>query len=550
MYPIALEKQYQKFFIQEFNRVALAYTNDIIAKLNRELKTDSKPLNDFEYEIISFKSDIKNWNRDSINSNKIIEFFYPYIRTDSDDFSRLDSITQMHIFLTEIREKYGNKIDSGILARKIEKHYRLIDAWSRDKTNEAIKKIYTRLNTPQQPAVTGRATPKNMPGELWMPAINLRKNFSEGLIHDVVKQNVSLINQAYSDHFNDITSIVKEGLKAGKGSRTIAAELMERTGVNQSKAKFWARDQASKFFGETTRIRQKEAGIPGYVWRTVGGRRTRDSHLALEGTYHDWNNPPMVQSGRSSRALHPGEDYNCRCWAEPALGPEAAERDYKIPADDNYFENIRPGIKPAYFGSVGDNSLTGRTIIKIDNPGLKRNVEGTISAIGKLIKIDTEKIKPLTVVQMDAADPYFSNSLGYHFKSGHIAIKPGPFDKTTLIHEFFHWIDIKVLPPSSRKEYQNIIKVIQKSDACSRLKRLKTITRDSGTREYLEYLMTPKELFARAMEQYISRSGIDADITRQFQDKFADMEIQYWIDNDFENIYYLIDSMFKELGWK
>ena len=46
-----------------------------------------------------------------------------------------------------------------------------------------------------------------------------------------------------------------------------------------------------------------------YIWRTVGDDRVRSKHAEREGEIFNWHVPP--EGG------HPGEDYNCRCWAEP-----------------------------------------------------------------------------------------------------------------------------------------------------------------------------------------------------------------------------------------
>ncbi len=43
-----------------------------------------------------------------------------------------------------------------------------------------------------------------------------------------------------------------------------------------------------------------------YIWRTVGDGRVRGQHAALAGQQRQWNDSP-----------DPGEDFNCRCWAEP-----------------------------------------------------------------------------------------------------------------------------------------------------------------------------------------------------------------------------------------
>tara|TARA_B100001248_G_scaffold201654_1_gene155893 strand:- start:346 stop:621 length:276 start_codon:yes stop_codon:yes gene_type:complete len=46
-----------------------------------------------------------------------------------------------------------------------------------------------------------------------------------------------------------------------------------------------------------------------YIWRTSGDDKVRTSHAMREGKVFSWDNPP--EGG------HPGEDYGCRCTAEP-----------------------------------------------------------------------------------------------------------------------------------------------------------------------------------------------------------------------------------------
>lgn len=46
-----------------------------------------------------------------------------------------------------------------------------------------------------------------------------------------------------------------------------------------------------------------------YLWRTAGDDKVRGEHGARAGKTFTWNNPPDDE--------HPGDDYNCRCWAEP-----------------------------------------------------------------------------------------------------------------------------------------------------------------------------------------------------------------------------------------
>lgn len=46
-----------------------------------------------------------------------------------------------------------------------------------------------------------------------------------------------------------------------------------------------------------------------YIWRTRGDNKVRASHAANNGKLFSWDSPPPTG--------HPGEDYGCRCTAEP-----------------------------------------------------------------------------------------------------------------------------------------------------------------------------------------------------------------------------------------
>jgi len=50
-----------------------------------------------------------------------------------------------------------------------------------------------------------------------------------------------------------------------------------------------------------------------YIWRTTGDDKVRPSHAANEGKIFAWAKPPATG--------HSGEDYNCRCTAEPYISP-------------------------------------------------------------------------------------------------------------------------------------------------------------------------------------------------------------------------------------
>jgi SPP1 gp7 family putative phage head morphogenesis protein len=68
--------------------------------------------------------------------------------------------------------------------------------------------------------------------------------------------------------------------------------------------------------------RQEEAGLANYIWRTVGDERVRAEHADLEGQIRSLNDSPR-----------PGEEFGCRCAAEPTLlGADGEDRLPKEPA--------------------------------------------------------------------------------------------------------------------------------------------------------------------------------------------------------------------------
>jgi len=108
-----------------------------------------------------------------------------------------------------------------------------------------------------------------------------------------------------------------EGTNLADTQKEIFNIMSDRTDVQDSRAKLIARDQVAKLNGQLTMERQVDMGVDSYIWRTVGDERVRETHADNEDQTFTWDNPP-AETG------HPGEDYQCRCWAEPIL-PEFVE---------------------------------------------------------------------------------------------------------------------------------------------------------------------------------------------------------------------------------
>ena len=75
-------------------------------------------------------------------------------------------------------------------------------------------------------------------------------------------------------------------------------------------------------------IHQKMLGHGArYIWRTQDDDKVRSSHAINDNKIFDWDNPPPTG--------HPGEDYGCRCWAEPLGDSLYARQTLITQVDDN-----------------------------------------------------------------------------------------------------------------------------------------------------------------------------------------------------------------------
>ena len=67
-----------------------------------------------------------------------------------------------------------------------------------------------------------------------------------------------------------------------------------------------ARNETGNLYAQEVKDLMIENNLEQYVWRTMKDNRVRESHAERDGKVFSIND-----------SLLPGEDFNCRCWAEP-----------------------------------------------------------------------------------------------------------------------------------------------------------------------------------------------------------------------------------------
>jgi SPP1 gp7 family putative phage head morphogenesis protein len=145
-----------------------------------------------------------------------------------------------------------------------------------------------------------------------------------------VQTNANLVTNMQTEAISKIEGIVERGFAAGTRHTEIAKEIRKQLDVTESRARLIARDQASKLNGQLTRMRQEEAGITKYVWQTADDARVRATHSPMDGKLGRWDNASLyanpsepdkwlAKSGINAVELHPGQDFQCRCFPEPFI---------------------------------------------------------------------------------------------------------------------------------------------------------------------------------------------------------------------------------------
>jgi SPP1 gp7 family putative phage head morphogenesis protein len=137
------------------------------------------------------------------------------------------------------------------------------------------------------------------------------------------KMNVGLVTNMTTEQLDKLEATLRAAAASGSRVETIRADVQARFGVSRSRAALIARDQVLKLNGELTQLRHREAGITEYEWITSGDEAVRERHSELgamseSGTVFKYSEPPIVDV-RTGRRANPGEDFQCRCTANPII---------------------------------------------------------------------------------------------------------------------------------------------------------------------------------------------------------------------------------------
>ena len=147
------------------------------------------------------------------------------------------------------------------------------------------------------------------------------------LMQKFIKDNVSLVKtippRLHAALERDIIKLQQKGPFDQKALSDTLSKNYNSAGYNLRRL---TRDQTSKAVGNLNHIRQTDAGLTEYIWRTSMDERVRSSHRVLRGRRFKWSSPPPEG--------HPGHPIQCRCYAEGVMPPirEVKKRQARIVA--------------------------------------------------------------------------------------------------------------------------------------------------------------------------------------------------------------------------
>jgi SPP1 gp7 family putative phage head morphogenesis protein len=169
------------------------------------------------------------------------------------------------------------------------------------------------------------------------------ENWQNSFLNAWTNRNVNLIKGLTEEYRKKIMDTIIDNYQKGVRLEELKDNLRKiNKTFSETRINLIAKDQISKINGQLAMQRQKDAGIDTYWWRDSRDERVRGnpsgkypkakpSHWVMNGKLCRWDDPTVYSDdmGKTwkSRAsiggveLHPQQDYQCRCFAEPNFEP-------------------------------------------------------------------------------------------------------------------------------------------------------------------------------------------------------------------------------------
>ncbi len=312
------------------------------------------------------------------------------------------------------------------------------------------------------------------------------------------------------------------------------------------------------------------------LWRYVAimDSATRPSHAAL--------NNKIFKVGEGP---YPPIDFNCRCTAQHLHEYQVQAERIKPSENVNMPDRVidftdeslwkkwiggkRPDVKPVIQKHVQkkisqppeprppERSATDLFDINI-SPKAKREILDGLKAVDEVhtIPLDMEHI-PL---RAEKKKRYWGAYYHTNNRPVRITIAPsGDHIGMTMVHEFGHFLDQRGIGIRGMfsSEGDPILDewrgAVLNSQAVTAIRSVRATTKSYSRKEYLDYLLSLKELFARSYAQYIAKKSGNKKLLEELQSLRVQGGLEgdrQWSDEDFEPILRAFDRFFEQIGYR
>jgi hypothetical protein len=194
--------------------------------------------------------------------------------------------------------------------------------------------------------------------------------------------------------------------------------------------------------------------------------------------------------------------------------------------------------------------------LKVKSPKLKKRLDGAAKLIDRVHDDGALPALPVDGKAGGSArgEYQYSNFGGIPVRIGVKA--SGSHPELTYIHEVGHFLDHQALShpglwatTGGNPLMSTVLAAMEKTQAVQNLKTRRIATSFSGLGSFLDYLLNPKELWARGYAQYITAKTGDPTLRKQLEEMRAMEPDRQWADEDFAPVLQAIDEAFKVKGW-
>ncbi len=148
---------------------------------------------------------------------------------------------------------------------------------------------------------------------------DLRRAPMGEVMHKLMHEQVGLVQSLPLEAAERLHKLTIQGLENSERAAYYVDEI-EKTGeVTRSRAVLIARTEVARTASMLSQARATAAGITHYIWQTSGDTDVRPGHRAMQGKVCSYASPPAVNENGRIMRHHPGQIWNCRCWAEPLV---------------------------------------------------------------------------------------------------------------------------------------------------------------------------------------------------------------------------------------